>query len=38
MVAQIAVETGIPPSALMEDFHMLRAIIAVMNERAKKVH
>jgi hypothetical protein len=36
MVAQVAVETGIAPSELMSDFHMLRAIIAVLNDRAKK--
>jgi len=35
-VAQVAVETGIPPSELMRDFDMLRAIIVVLNDRAKK--
>jgi len=35
-VAQVAVETGIPPSELMRDFDMLRAIIIVLNDRAKK--
>jgi len=36
MVAQVAVETGIAPSELMADFHMLRAIVAYLDHRSKK--
>ena len=36
LVASVAVETGIPPAALMEDRHMLKAIVAVLVDRAKK--
>jgi hypothetical protein len=32
----VAVETGIPPQFLMEDDHMLRAIVAVLQDRAKR--
>jgi hypothetical protein len=35
-VAQVAVETGIPPQFLLDDPHMLKAIVAVMNERNKQ--
>ena len=33
LVAAVAVETGIPPQALMEDQHMLGAIVAYMQWR-----
>ena len=36
MVASVAVETGIAPQYLMEDQYMLRAIVAVLQDRAKK--
>jgi len=35
-VAQVAVETGIPPQFLLDDPHMLKAIVAVMKERNKQ--
>lgn len=36
LVAQVAVLTGIAPSALMEDGQMLSTIITVLNENAAK--
>lgn len=36
LVASVAVETGIAPSELMEDRHMLKAIVAVLVDKAKK--
>lgn len=36
LVASVAIETGIAPQALMEDGHMLKAIVAVLHDRAKK--
>ncbi len=33
LVAAVAVETGIPPSELMADEHMLGAILAYMKHR-----
>lgn len=38
MVASVAVETGIAPQFLMEDDYMLRALVAVLQDRAKKSH
>jgi hypothetical protein len=35
-VAEVAVETGIPPQFLMHDAHMLKAIVAVLADRAKR--
>ncbi|HEY7823177.1 MAG TPA: hypothetical protein VIG24_10100 [Acidimicrobiia bacterium] len=35
-MAAIAVETGLPPSELLSDTWMLRAIVAYMQDRAKK--
>ncbi|HEY7824911.1 MAG TPA: hypothetical protein VIG24_18880 [Acidimicrobiia bacterium] len=35
-VASIAVETGIPPSELLADEWMLRAIIAYMQDRNRR--
>jgi hypothetical protein len=37
-VATVAVETGIAPQFLMEDEYMLRAIVAVLQDRAKKAN
>lgn len=36
LVASVAVETGIPPQYIMEDSHMLKALLAVLHERNKK--
>jgi hypothetical protein len=36
LVASVAVETGIDPRALMEDGHMLKAIVAVLHDRARE--
>ena len=36
LVAAVAVETGIPPQALMDDEHMLGAMLAYMDWRAKQ--
>jgi len=36
LVASVAVATSIPPQALMEDGHMLKAIVAVLHERDKQ--
>jgi len=36
LVASVAVETGIAPSELMEDGHMLKALVAVLHDRAKR--
>jgi hypothetical protein len=37
LVASVAVATSIPPQALMEDGHMLKAIVAVLHERDKQM-
>jgi hypothetical protein len=36
LVASVAVETGIPPQYIMEDGHMLKALLAVLHERNKQ--
>ncbi len=36
LVASVAVETGIPPQFIMEDGHMLKAMLAVLHERDKQ--
>jgi hypothetical protein len=36
LVARVAVATSIPPRFLMEDPHMLKAILAVLHERDKE--
>jgi hypothetical protein len=36
LVAKVAVVTSIPPQFLMEDPHMLKAILAVLHERDKE--
>lgn len=36
LVASVAVETGIPPQYIMEDRHMLKALVAVLHERNKQ--
>jgi hypothetical protein len=36
LVASVAVETGIPPQYIMEDSHMLKALVAVLHERNKQ--
>jgi hypothetical protein len=36
LVASVAVETGIPPRYIMEDGHMLKAMLAVLHERDKQ--
>ena len=36
LVASVAVETGIPPQYIMEDGHMLKAMLAVLHERDKQ--
>jgi hypothetical protein len=36
LVASAAVATSIPPQFLMEDPHMLKAIIAVLHERERE--
>lgn len=36
LVASVAVETGIPPQFIMEDSHMLKALLAVLHERDKQ--
>jgi len=36
LVASVAVETGIAPQALMEDSHMLKAIVAVLKDRERQ--
>ena len=37
LVASVAVATSIPPQFLMEDAHMLKAIVAVLHERDKQM-
>jgi hypothetical protein len=36
LVASVAVATSIPPQFLMEDPHMLKALIAVLHERERE--
>jgi hypothetical protein len=36
LVASVAVATSIPPQFLMEDSHMLKAIVAVLKERDRE--
>ena len=36
MVAAVAVETGIPPQALMDDTHMLGAIVEYLRWRDRE--
>jgi hypothetical protein len=36
LVASVAVATSIPPQFLMEDGHMLKAMVAVLHERDKQ--
>lgn len=35
LVAQVAVATGIPPGALIEDGQMLQTLVKVLNDNAK---
>lgn len=35
LVASVAVATSIPPQALMDDPHMLKAIVAVLKDQEK---
>jgi hypothetical protein len=35
LVASVAIATSIPPQFLMEDSHMLKAIVAVLHERER---
>ena len=36
LVARVAVATSIPPQFLMEDPHMLKALVAVLHERERE--
>jgi hypothetical protein len=36
LVASVAVATSIPPQFLMEDQHMLKALVAVLHERERE--
>jgi hypothetical protein len=36
LVASVAIATSIPPQFLMEDSHMLKAMIAVLHERERE--
>lgn len=36
LVASVAIETGIAPQHLMEDRHMLKALVAVLHDRNKQ--
>jgi hypothetical protein len=36
LVASVAVATSIPPQFLMEDPHMLKAIVAVLHDRERE--
>jgi hypothetical protein len=36
LVASVAVSTSIPPQFLMEDPHMLKALVAVLHERERQ--
>ncbi len=36
LVASISAETGIAPQAVMEDGHMMKALVAVLHERQKQ--
>jgi hypothetical protein len=36
LVASVAVATSIPPQFLMEDSHMLKALVAVLHERERE--
>ena len=36
LVASVAVATSIPPQFLMEDSHMLKAMVAVLHEQDKQ--
>jgi hypothetical protein len=36
LVARVAVATNIPPQFLMEDSHMLKAIVAVLHEQERE--
>jgi hypothetical protein len=36
LVASVAVATSIPPQFLMEDSHMLKAMVAVLHERERE--
>lgn len=36
LVASVAVATSIPPQFLMEDPHMLKALVAVLHERERQ--
>jgi len=36
LVASVAVATSIPPHFLMEDSHMLKAMVAVLHERDRE--
>jgi hypothetical protein len=36
LVASVAVATSIPPQFLMEDAHMLKALVAVLHERERQ--
>lgn len=36
LVASVAVATSIPPQFLMEDPHMLKALVAVLHDRERQ--
>jgi hypothetical protein len=36
LVASVAIATSIPPQFLMEDSHMLKAMVAVLHERDRE--
>ena len=36
LVASVAVATSIPPQFLMEDPHMLKALVAVLHQRERE--
>jgi len=36
LVASVAIATSIPPQFLMEDSHMLKALVAVLHERERQ--
>jgi hypothetical protein len=38
LVASVAVATSIPPQFLMEDGHMLKAMVAVLQEQNKQAN
>lgn len=36
LVASVSVATGIPPQFVMEDGHLLKALVAVLHERDRQ--